>query len=1513
MIVTMMRDALPEDGDSGSSKIDVWDFGAEQLDSAIYNNKLTVDIINDLYPGISPGTTGKPIAGFSLDSGEFIFNDGGKTTSHRLRSINSALTRYDDKSLTSSDLSTTYTGYLYSNAGSNKDVYIGIQLNKNDILRTVVASNQGNSTINVESPSGKISSQVYTYASGIAQEMTFYAGEEGLYKVYSTDEKLVVARVYREHTKQVTVTGSAIVPSDLVNYGLTFTNKQTGEITTTQVVNGSYSISLSDSYDYEVSLAGANGYVITSYNELSIAPGEENVNFDIAVGKVSLVTLTGNITGLSTEDLASLNLQFVSDSIYVPELNISDTGAYTLILEQGVTYNITAEGVNDYNLVGASTICETSDGTKDFTFQLKEKYPITIHTTGITESTKSNAVITFTNINEAGYTYAFSLKNTDIILRDGQYRVKVTGTGTDAIAMASTPDVIVSGTGVETTVDFNNLTNWDFSIYNAAFTGPGIENINEDNYYLGLKLSDTGIAENKTYLLLNSGGTIGVPANTGDIITVNYCNSGAFQFDSDSSTKVDEKSGSTSQIDTVSYTAKEDGYVTIEGISGENSTQTYFTSIQVTTPVTYKDTITVGLDGSCDYTTINDAIEAVRLMDRPNNERVTVEIKPGNYEEMLVIDMPNVTLKNASSNPSTDLTNLGVDIDTEAVRITSYYGHGYSYYSMGSDGKYNADTLAVNKANGYLSYDNPGAGTTNGSYWNATVVITGDGFEADGIIFENSFNQYISEKESKDILVENTGSKGERSKTAGDTTVQNKSFVERAAALAMANNIQDVYFNNCRFVGRQDTLYGGAGAVAAFYKCQVMGACDYIFGGMTAVFYKCKLIMNTSDDSVDVAYITAPQQTSGRGFLMYNCTVTSTTPGVDTASDKTSKPGYFGRPWQPSTSEVVFDKTIIQATDYTDTLESMIEPAGWLSTLGGESDGMYEYGTMECLENLDNSTNRVSWSKVITDGKLADGTDISTADRAISAFLGTDVPFEADTFDDTAETVTPTEPETPTVITLSADDIAAGTYTSSFEIGDFMITASGDKSVVVDGNSKTADDGKEFTQRIKLGGTGAADNRSIKFSALGEATLTIYAMSSSSGSDRALTLYHSEGTEVDSVTAYGQSLILGTIAITEAGDYYLASPSSGVNVYGVTLTYKGAVEEPDRADWSSVAAPVITNVVQNEEKIIISFDLVTGIDGADKGTVYMMDAEGTEIDNILVGTNSSKKREVEFTPEESGEYTFKVVAERTDEESVKTSGVSSAITFTLPLTAPFIKSVTNKGGGSVEVIWNQVKEAEHYVVSYQGENDTIRTVAATVTEESAIITGLTVGMKYTIFVKAFRGLDESLDGESEITISEEAGRSWSFSAFGQGVNTTDNYFNGSANDGAVTVASENGKGKLVPASTDGLAYYYTDIDPDTENFIISAKVTVDSWTYSNGQEGFGLMAADAVGNNGDSSVFWNNSFMNSVTKVEYNWDNENQKVSDTGDKITMKIGVGAQEKIGGNSRKYSRWIYFNQY
>jgi exo-poly-alpha-galacturonosidase len=298
---------------------------------------------------------------------------------------------------------------------------------------------------------------------------------------------------------------------------------------------------------------------------------------------------------------------------------------------------------------------------------------------------------------------------------------------------------------------------------------------------------------------------------------------------------------------------------------------------------------------------------------------------------------------------------------------------------MKNNQKWDADVLRVNKENGYTEYANTGSGTTNGSYWNATVVVSAPGFYAENIIFENSFNQYISKKESEDVVVEwDSGGKGTRPTDIGNTGVQNKSFVERAAAIAYTKSGDKSVLYNCRIIGRQDSFYGDEGARVVVYKGSLMGATDYIFGGMTLVAYQTELAMNTSEASTDVSYITAAQQQSSRGFLFFENTITSALPGVETASAFLSKPGYFGRPWRAATSEVVFYNTTINATNNPGhNGKSLILPIGWNNTLGGESDKVYEYGTIE-KSGENNQSSRATWSHLLTEPTLNDGTAINT-------------------------------------------------------------------------------------------------------------------------------------------------------------------------------------------------------------------------------------------------------------------------------------------------------------------------------------------------------------------------------------------------------------------------------------------------------------------------------------------------------------------------------------------------------
>ena len=446
----------------------------------------------------------------------------------------------------------------------------------------------------------------------------------------------------------------------------------------------------------------------------------------------------------------------------------------------------------------------------------------------------------------------------------------------------------------------------------------------------------------------------------------------------------------------------------------------------------------------------------------------------------------------------------------------------------------------------------------------------------------------------------------------------------------------------------------------------------------------------------------------------------------------------------------------------------------------------------------------------------------------------------------------------------------------------------------VDGSKKSFEDGTAFTQRINLGGKLDVTNNKngVSFKTIGAAEVKVYWVEG--GDDnRQMALLTGSGTVVAKTeeTLARNAACISVLKVTDAGTYYLGGLENNNYIFKVIVTETtGSTEKPARADWSTVENPEIISAVQNAGKVDVTVKTNIGYDGADKIEVAMSDAEGSVI-GTAKSSKEGNKAVVSFTPAASGTYTFTVKAIRDGEEDK--AGNSMNADFVLPLTAPKISSATNVGKGAVALEWSEVKEAEKYVVTVEGtDNKTESTTTA------ATISGLTVGNMYTISVVAVRGEDVSGKGTTEVTVVDEAQRVWRVSTYGSSTDSKNNGVIGNANDGKVTVYSEGGKGKIVPGSTDGLTFYYTAIDPETENFTLTADIHVDSWTLSNGQEGFGMMAADAVGSNGDGTAFWNNAYQAIATKVEYYWDGEDVTADSSANKISMKLGLGAISRLG---------------
>ena len=334
---------------------------------------------------------------------------------------------------------------------------------------------------------------------------------------------------------------------------------------------------------------------------------------------------------------------------------------------------------------------------------------------------------------------------------------------------------------------------------------------------------------------------------------------------------------------------------------------------------------------SNNYNTIQAAVNAAASKN-PSSEqtRVSIHIAPGTYREQVRINTPYISLIN--------------DEPSKEVKITWYYGIGYKYYSMGSDGYYNA-TNAKNKSS-------KGEATR----WGSAVALhtNASHFRAEYITFENSFNRYVTDEEISDG-VQVSGSESITFQRYKGADVKSKTATERAAAIAIEGDYSEFY--KCNFLGSQDTLFT-RGAHEYFRECRIEGNTDYIFGQGTCIFQKCDLVWAGYTDKSVGGYITAAK--SDGKYLFSDCNVYGTS-GMKVGS------GYFGRPWGAD-ADVAFVNTKLSS-------ESMITSAGWTSMSGNQPENarFKEYNTT------------VNGSAVNTSGRVsgtvrssASGLDVNT-------------------------------------------------------------------------------------------------------------------------------------------------------------------------------------------------------------------------------------------------------------------------------------------------------------------------------------------------------------------------------------------------------------------------------------------------------------------------------------------------------------------------------------------------------
>jgi pectinesterase len=155
---------------------------------------------------------------------------------------------------------------------------------------------------------------------------------------------------------------------------------------------------------------------------------------------------------------------------------------------------------------------------------------------------------------------------------------------------------------------------------------------------------------------------------------------------------------------------------------------------------------------------------------------------------------------------------------------------------------------------------------------------------------------------------------------SNDFTARNISFENSSGkvgqAVAVLTSGDRIAFENCRFLGNQDTLYvKGVQDLTDktkpsrnyFKNCYIEGTTDYIFGAGTAVFESCTIYSKESASYVTAA--STPEE-SEYGFVFIQSKI---------IGDAKENSVYLGRPWRN------FAKTVYIDCE----MNSTIKPEGW--------------------------------------------------------------------------------------------------------------------------------------------------------------------------------------------------------------------------------------------------------------------------------------------------------------------------------------------------------------------------------------------------------------------------------------------------------------------------------------------------------------------------------------------------------------------------------------------------------
>jgi hypothetical protein len=255
---------------------------------------------------------------------------------------------------------------------------MSLELNEDDKVTLWVLGQDGNGELhfeNIENP--EIQNDVVSVG-GELQEVSFVANATGTYHIYDTADKPSYFRIIRTPATYINLSGNIDLtdaPEIPDDYSLVFSIEE-GKTWNVNPVDGSYQVDLPVGFEYNISLEGADGYVISNGTSLEVT--ESTSTYDITIEKVEIYSVTGSIIGLG-EKVSDLVLTFTpapgSGALYVPNPLIdTDAATYSVKLEPNIEYTIESEGVDGY-FIPDNLLEITGETTSDIVFEAEPEGP----------------------------------------------------------------------------------------------------------------------------------------------------------------------------------------------------------------------------------------------------------------------------------------------------------------------------------------------------------------------------------------------------------------------------------------------------------------------------------------------------------------------------------------------------------------------------------------------------------------------------------------------------------------------------------------------------------------------------------------------------------------------------------------------------------------------------------------------------------------------------------------------------------------------------------------------------------------------------------------------------------------------------------------------------------------------------------------------------------------------------------------------------------------------------------